>query len=139
MIRHAFVKRLVLSCFLVVTFAGSVQAGEYVVFSISGRVTVGGQTVSKQQHLDGQQAISIASGAFITLLDPVSRNLCTIGQSSGIIAQLFNARKYAFRKIAQKYVDYVLNGSQHPEPRRSSYRQTAGAVTRQPYWMADEQ
>jgi hypothetical protein len=132
-------KRLILTITLLAAVAGYSRAGEYIVFSFSGRVTVGGKTVNRQQHLDGQQTIAIANGAFVTLLDPTTRNLCTIGQATGTIVQLFNARKYAFRKIAQKYVDYILNGSQHPEPRRNNYRQTAGAVTRQPYWAADEQ
>lgn len=131
-------KRLFLLLFTITTMTARSAAAEFIVFSMSGHVTVDGQAVCKQQRIDGSKAISIAQGAFVTLLDPATRNLCTIGEAAGIITQLFNARKYSFRKIAQKYVDYIQNGSQHPDAHRSTYRQTAGAVTRQPYWAADE-
>ena len=125
--------------FLLFTFTvlTSISASEYIVFSMSGRVTVDGKIIVKQQRIDGSLAISIAHGAFVTLLDPATRNLCTIGEATGIITTLFNARKYSFRKIAQKYVDYIQNGTKHPDAHRSTYRQTAGAVTRQPYWVTE--
>mgnify|MGYP006916050672 CR=1 FL=1 len=132
-------KRLILTIALLAAIAGYGKANQYIVFSMSGRVTVGGKAVSLQQRLDGQQSVTISHGAFVTLLDPATRNLCTIGEATGVIAQLFNARKYSFRKIAQQYVDYIQNGKQHPDAHRSTYRQTAGAVTRQPYWATTQQ